>query len=264
MRTITFFSEKGGVGKTTMTTLFSSWLAYNQKAKVTAIDFDFPSYHLAKIRQNDMSLIANPNFAQYAKMTEGNVFYPVIPCKGSSSYSASDLASINNWVRSMRNQNPEGYLVMDFPGRFLTDDPVRHLASAGLLDMVVYIADSDRQSRASVYMVNSVLREFGQKTLVLWNRETRSERIGRRDWYTDAEKSFAMMDITVMSTRIRDIPIVRRDGDTFGFVRSTLCWPEQNVQKSCPYIVDIFSEIKARLDGTWKPALAFAGKKEEQ
>lgn len=254
MKVVTFFSAKGGVGKTTLSVIFSSWLSYSQKEKVFVTDFDYPSHHFFSLRQHEINVFNDPEQgAALRRMTLGNTLYPITKCNGKTSFTQEELASIVAGVRREKFNHPENcYLILDFPGRFLPDDPVNVLVRNGLVDLVVFLADTDRQSKSDAVMVNKEMSRNHQKTLVLWNREAQNERTGKRDWYSGAEKTFNMLGIPVCKTRMRDILILRRDAETTGFIRSTMCFPESNIRKYCPYITDIFTEIKSRLDGTWR------------
>ena len=59
MKILSFYSEKGGMGKTTFTALFASWLAYVKKEKVIVLDFDFPGYQMYNMRNIDSILLQN-------------------------------------------------------------------------------------------------------------------------------------------------------------------------------------------------------------
>ena len=56
-RVITFHSMKGGVGKTTLTALFASYLAYEKRARVIAFDLDGGQQSLSDIRSDELSKI---------------------------------------------------------------------------------------------------------------------------------------------------------------------------------------------------------------
>ena len=51
---ITFFTEKGGTGKTTFNILMSSYLSYVKNKNLLYVDYDFPSYHAFNIRQREI------------------------------------------------------------------------------------------------------------------------------------------------------------------------------------------------------------------
>lgn len=265
MKKITFFNEKGGTGKTLYNMLFASWLAYEKGKRVYALDFDFPSYQFFKTRTFDIKLLQENE--EFAKLVKGKP-YELGKIAGKEAYSRSELASIVEKVREM--SVGDGYLIMDFPGRFLPNDPAHALAAAGLLDFIIFPVDTDRQSRTSALFVNSVVNgkpflarngKEHQDTLILWNRETRTERSGKRDFYSEHNELFNLIGIPVCTTRAREILSFRRDGDTFGFFRSTLCYPKINITRTAPWLEDIFEEILARIDGTWKDGEV---KKEEQ
>jgi len=249
MKTLTFFNEKGGTGKTTFTVLMASWLAYKKGEKVFVYDCDYPSYQLQTIRASDEEIIKTNPDSQFARMSAGHSYYGVAKAMGRDTFSRQELAFIAKKVDETRRKE-DGYLLMDFPGRFLRNDPVWHLTESGLLDLIVFPVDTDQQSRAAAlntYFTMKGLRP-SQEAMFLWNRETQSERRGRRDWYADSTRMFRDMGIPVVEARMRDILIARRDASTFGFIRSTMCWPQANINKACPYIEDIFEEIKTKLD----------------
>lgn len=259
MKRITFFNEKGGTGKTLFNMLFASWLAYEKGQRVMVQDFDYPSYQFFKTRQHELELIkSDPNFA---KMVVSDP-YPLGRVFGKEAFTREELLAIIEQVRSQ--SNGEGYYIMDFPGRFLPNDPVHALAMAGLIDFCIFPVDTDRQSRSSALFVNSVLNnpkilarcgKTFQETMVLWNRETSQERRGSRDFYALADETFKSIGIPVCSTRCREILSFRRDGDVFGFFRSTVCYPKINIKRTAPWLEDIFEEILARINGTWEEAV---------
>ena len=229
MKIITFFSEKGGVGKTTISVLFASFLAYYKKETVAMIDFDFPSYQLHHIRLTDESNLRDPKNAALLREAALNTPYRMIPFNISGKVTQKNLEEAKAVISNLRDKK-DGYVICDFPGSFRDGDILQTLAYDGLIDFITYIADSDRQSILSALNINSAIRrnvtkKGGQQCAVLWNRETQSERRaekeGKRDWYETPSRAFRSVNIPVLSTRMRDINIARRDSDTFGFIRTT-------------------------------------------
>ncbi len=256
IRTVAFFNEKGGSGKTTLTVLFASWLSYCVGEKVYVKDVDSPVFRLYNMRKKDKSLLNDDN-RSFVRFVGRNEPYPVdrIPEKGQ--WTEAEYANLIRTIR-MERQQGDGYMLFDFPGRFTTDSVMVRLALAGLLDLLVCPVDTDSQTQSSALLVNSMLKSpafkknsglaDGQDVMMMWNRQAGTERTGKRDWYGAFENKCKVMGIPFAKTKMRDIVIARRDADTFGFIRSTLCWPEQNIQRACPYIHDLFKEIKERLD----------------
>ena len=54
MRTISFFNEKGGSGKSTFCLMMASWLRYRCGRSVAVIDLDDPMHSINEIRQLDL------------------------------------------------------------------------------------------------------------------------------------------------------------------------------------------------------------------
>ncbi|MEF9986696.1 MAG: ParA family protein, partial [Bacteroidales bacterium] len=60
----TFFSEKGGSGKTTFNILLASYLAYIEGKNVLYIDTDSPNFHAEGVRLREIKLYQNPENAK--------------------------------------------------------------------------------------------------------------------------------------------------------------------------------------------------------
>lgn len=51
MKVISFFSAKGGTGKTTFNVLLASYIKYRLDKRVMVLDFDYPEYNLSYMRR---------------------------------------------------------------------------------------------------------------------------------------------------------------------------------------------------------------------
>lgn len=250
---LSFFNEKGGTGKTVFNTCFASWLRYEKGYEVRVQDFDFPSYQLFNMRAHEIELIRNnSDFTKFITLPP----YPLGKIEGKKAYTNDQLRRITNQIRE--ESKGDGFYIMDFPGRFLPNDPVHAIAMAGLLDYVIFPIDTDRQSQTSALLCNGVLNnprslaymgKEHQNTLAFWNRETRTERTGKRDYYTEVTEIFKKAGIPVCNNRAREFLSMRREGETFGFIRSTVCYPKLNVRRSAPWLEPLFEEILQRIMG---------------
>lgn len=258
MKTVSIFTEKGGEGKTTLSILFSSWLAYSEGENVAALDFDFPSYYFKQTRAIDERMLSAA-IPALEKAAMGNAFYPISRINGpKSGYSEKQLEGLVSIVDGLRKKEDDGYVVMDFPGRFLANDPSYRIMRAGLLDLLVIPVSSDRQSILAAEQLIRALKDprffpsdakkRRQEILVVWNKVNRNEFRSKTDCYEADEESLRNLGVKVSSTRIRDIITARRDSNTSSFIRSTVCWPAVNVRKAAPYLPDLFREMKDMAD----------------
>ena len=53
MRIVSFYSAKGGTGKTTFNLLFASYLRYQKGLRVLFLDFDGPEFNVYFVRQRE-------------------------------------------------------------------------------------------------------------------------------------------------------------------------------------------------------------------
>lgn len=246
-KVITFFNEKGGTGKTTLTALFSCYLAYKLHKPVFVMDMDYPSYQMYNIRQTDLDILRNKPEAPLNRFYDGSAPFRVGKTAGQDAFTPAQLDAIE---RSLRRQlEGEGYFLIDFPGRFLPNDPVYHFVRKGLINLVVFPIDTDRQSLVSALNTNREMQRISagrQKTAFLWNKEAVSER--KRGTIEDMTAGLRDSGLTVIDGHLRDIIIARRDAKTFGFIRNSVCWPQANISRACGYIEEIFDQIKALVD----------------
>ena len=72
MKVITFFSAKGGTGKTTFNMLLASYLKFVKGKKVMVLDLDAPGYNLTSTRERELDgmMQENPSF-------DAKTLYPV-------------------------------------------------------------------------------------------------------------------------------------------------------------------------------------------
>ena len=259
LRTITIFNEKGGSGKTTFSAILASWLAYKLSEKVRVLDFDSPSYHFEGFRKIDNAYNTEQNKIFHRMCMESGQPYEVEAIRNESGFTIEQLDQM--CAALMRRKNTDdGYLIMDFPGSLRVNDPVFAFAKAGLIDLMVLPITADSQTRISALRVYTLMhnRMFktasgkpeGQESMFFWNEVTATELQAKEVKYTKYERSLKeKLDVNICATKIRQIPILRRDPDNpLVFIRSTLCYPEMNIKRYCPYIEDLFVEIKNKLD----------------
>jgi cellulose biosynthesis protein BcsQ len=79
---IAFSTQKGGVGKTTFTTLAASWLHYRLGFNVAVMDCDFPQWSIHSMRKREAEQLQKNDFYQKKAMSMfeslGKGTYPII------------------------------------------------------------------------------------------------------------------------------------------------------------------------------------------
>ena len=82
---ISFSTQKGGVGKSTFTTLVASLLHYRMGYNVAVMDCDYLQYSLHRMREQDLKKVMNNEHfkkAAHRQFSELNKkAYPIIQCK---------------------------------------------------------------------------------------------------------------------------------------------------------------------------------------
>jgi cellulose biosynthesis protein BcsQ len=68
---IAFSTQKGGVGKTTLTVLAASYLHYVKGYNVAVVDCDYPQFSIADMRRRDMEQVMKDNY--YKRMAHTQV-----------------------------------------------------------------------------------------------------------------------------------------------------------------------------------------------
>lgn len=265
MKVVTIFSGKGGVGKTTMSILFASWLKYYMKQRVFAYDFESPESRMVYKRNKDLQALEQKT-QSLTHFVESMDFYPIGAIQGKpGGYSNADLNRIADGLEQAKSTG-EGYIICDFPGRFESKEAVYTLVRRGLIDLIVFPIQPEEQSVASMLMINQYLRDPSfvlrdgqpshQEIMCFWNMVTYNDRRGKQDILANYEKVLDVMKIHVSPTRIRFVDTVKRPSSSAVMVTTTICYPRFNIMKTfppdegetIPYIEKLFQEIKDKVD----------------
>lgn len=254
MRTLSFFNEKGGVGKSLHTILFASWLQYSVRAKVAVFDLESPTTRLDLIRRQEMSQLEDPNSVLsrfLAKHPEaGGAPYDIFTkADRMRSFTKESLYQLHKELWAFLRENPGGYdyVLFDFPGLLTADSPAYDVIASGMVDLTVIPVDTDNITRKSALLTARMALDNEQRAVVFWNNVTPGE-LSRPGYLDSGERLFTDRGIEVLPHRIRSFQKARRDSDERLFVRSTVCWPERYVDIACPDLVPTYRTIKGKLD----------------
>ena len=232
MQVISFFSAKGGIGKTTFNMLLASYLKYHSGKRVTVLDLDAPGYNLSATRERELDgmLQANPDF-------DASSLYPV--------RRVEDLSrnSIREEIASLKKQEDYDYAIIDCPGSLMQSDASFQMLAAGVFSLLVIPMDIDGMSIASSYSLGEVCKSLGQPFLLFFNRVFWQE---KKALYERFETLFSEGGMRVSAHRIKNSVKLRRDADgEAAFLRSSVCFPMKEIKATVPEIIELFEEILA-------------------
>ena len=245
------YNEKGGVGKTTLTVMLASFLAYSKGKKVCVIDFDYPSFHLLGLRLAEEERLSDPHSPisvwLQSNPSQGEP-YDIFSCPpgAGGKYSGREV------LMYLQDVFREGYdyIFYDFPGLFTEDAPVGLIAANGYLDFVAIPIDTDVQSRQSALVVADAMSRQGIPLTLFWNRVSLSEARGDGERFRRGAIPFYERGFDVMEEKIRDVRKISRESSEIAFMRSTLCFPERYVSRWSSSIIPFLVSLQGRIDNS--------------
>ena len=232
MRTISFFSAKGGTGKTTFNMLLASWLKYEKGLRAAVLDFDSPEFNLSYTRKRELKYLQDKGLTPDEKQ-----LYPILEIEDYES--RKSLQVVRNLMIDAAGSLD--VLILDFGGSFNDGDPVLDLVQAGLVDLIVIPLEMDGMILSSGKSLASVLEQLGQKTLLFFNKVHGKE---KPQLYVELERWLAEAGLTVSTHRIKNTVKLRRDADNgSNFLRSTVSFPCKEMQEINPELIRLFEEV---------------------
>ena len=230
MKVISFFSAKGGTGKTTFNVLLASYIKYKLGKRVMVLDFDFPEYNLGFMRERDLRYMEREGI-----LFEETDLYAVEKVPKMSARSLDTLS------KTFGNLSDElDYLILDFPGSFAAEDPATQLMAEGYIDLMVIPVELDPMIIASMLTLSRILKEYGQRSLLFFNRvygrEPKEAYQRVREWF--GEEGFHLSEHFVKQSTS-----LKKEMDEKSHVRSTVHFPAGYANRQNPGIVKLFDEL---------------------
>lgn len=229
---ISFSTQKGGVGKSTFTTLVASLLHFRLGYNVLILDCDFPQHSLAKMRDRDMKTVMQNDYHKKAavKLYQqiNKKAYSIIRCKAEDA-----LEKAAEHV----NDSPLhfDFIFFDLPGTANTSGV---LTTLKVMDFIFSPVTADRFVVESTISFANALTELArtdsaestQSYWLFWNQVDGRERTTLYDAYQTVIKE---LDLNVMDTRIMDSKRFRRETEESGnyIFRSSLLPPEEKLMR---------------------------------
>ena len=227
MIVVSFFSAKGGTGKTTFNMSMASFLKYHLGKAVIVLDADTPEYNLYNSRVRELD---------YKRKNGGideSALYPVWKVLDVTPEGIESLAGKLDALRGSVD-----YVLIDFPGSCVKDDAIWTFARRGVLDLVV---DMDPMVLASALQLAEIFTHTGQKVLLFFNKvhgKIPSEK------YDAVAELFRSRGFRMSECRIKNALAMSRDAESgSNYLRSTICFPEKTVRDLNPQLIDLFKEV---------------------
>ncbi|MFH6987945.1 ParA family protein [Flavobacterium collinsii] len=230
---VAFSSQKGGVGKSTFTTLVASVMHYRLGYSVVVFDADFPQHSLMKMRTRDLAMImeneALKKLAYKQFTTINKKAYPIMMQKADSVLQAAHEYVKNSAV-------PIDVVFFDLPGTVNTSGILKALA--GMHHIFTPIT-ADRFVMESTLIFTQLLQnvimkkgETSIKTIHLfWNQVDGRESTPLYELYN---KIIEQLGLSLMQSQIKNSTRFRKESETDSkiFFRSTLMPPDERQMKA--------------------------------
>jgi cellulose biosynthesis protein BcsQ len=238
---IAFSSQKGGVGKSSFTTLVASLLHYRLGYNVAVFDCDFPQHSLMQMRARDMSsIMSNEVYKKLAHKqftTINKKAYPVMQHRADGV-----LDEVAQFLQS--SSIPIDVVFFDLPGTVNSAGILKTLAGMHHIFTPI-IADRVVMESTLIFtqVLNDVIRKHGttaiQSINLFWNQVDGREKSALYGIYEDLISS---LGIHLMRTNIMDSKRFRKEGETDAktIFRSTLLPADERLMKACR--LDLFIE----------------------
>jgi cellulose biosynthesis protein BcsQ len=238
---IAFSSQKGGVGKSTFTTLVASQLHYRLGYHVAVFGCDFPQYSLMQMRARDMSsIMSNEVYKKLAHKQFTSInkkAYPIVQHRADGV-----LDAVAQYLQS--SPVPVDVVFFDLPGTVNSAGILKTLAGMHHIFTPI-IADRVVMESTLVFtqVLNDVVRKQGttaiQSINLFWNQVDGRE---KSDLYNVYENLINSLGIHLMRTSITDSKRFRKEGeaDAKTVFRSTLLPADERLMKACR--LDFFME----------------------
>ena len=227
---VAFATQKGGIGKSTVTALAASYLHNVQGHNVAVIDCDAPQHSIHGLRERETKLIDESLYfkalaCDHFRKIRKNA-YPVI---------ASDaLNALDDAERMLAEEEVKPDIVFfDMPGTLKSNGVVKTLSQ---MDYIFAPVSADKAVLESTLSFLDVLQRMmlGKETsrlkglYLFWNQVDKRETSGLYEKYGQV---VADMGLPMLQTRIPDTKRFRKEADGTGrtVFRSTLLAPDRRM-----------------------------------
>ncbi|ALR29228.1 conjugal transfer protein TraA [Chryseobacterium sp. IHB B 17019] len=233
---IAFSSQKGGVGKSTFTTLTASTLHYRLGYNVVVFDADFPQYSLLKMKKRDLTMVMENDVLKrmaYKQFTTLNKkAYPIV-----QSNAEGLLDGANEFLST--SPVPIDVVFFDLPGTVNTPGILQALA--GMHHIFTPIT-ADRVVMESTLVFTQLMKDVimkeGETSIetinLFWNQVDGRERSPLYDIYNELIQE---LGLSLMPCQIMNSMRFRKESELNAktVFRSTVLPPDEQAMKACRF-----------------------------
>ena len=210
---VAFSTQKGGIGKTALTVLISSYLHYRQGMNIAIVDCDYPQHSIAEMRKRDTEQVMADDYYKrlaYNQFTDLNrKAYPV-----EESDPTNAIESAQNLMEN--SDTTFDIIFFDLPGTLNTQGVVRTLSN---MDYIFAPISADRVVLESTLnfasSINDNIISVGKGNIkgmhLLWNMVDGRE---KSELYETYEDVIAELGLPILKTFIPDTKRFRREQNT--------------------------------------------------
>lgn len=243
---VAFSTQKGGIGKTALTVLTSSYMHYVTGKSIAVVDCDYPQYSIMEMRKRDSELVLKDKHFKrlaYQQFKEiGKKAYPVI---------MSDPVNAIDAARQLMASSPEKFdiIFFDLPGTMNSKGVVKTLSSMNYIFAPISADRLVLESTLSFSVsINENLMSVGKSQIkglyLLWNLVDGRE---KTDLYEVYDKVINELGLSLLKTFIPDTKRFRREltGIHKQIFRSTVFPPDKQLIKgsNIDMLIDEISQI---------------------
>ncbi|MEL1240377.1 ParA family protein [Flavobacterium flavipallidum] len=231
---IAFSSQKGGVGKSTFTTLLASTLHYRLGYNVAVFDADFPQHSLMKMKSRDLAMVMENEHLKklaYKQFTTINKkAYPIMQHKADSVLEAA---------QEFLNTSPVAVDVVffDLPGTVNTPGILKALAG---MHHIFNPITADRVVMESTLIFTQLLQDVimkkGETSIetinLFWNQVDGRESTPLYEIYNQLMEQ---LGLSLMQSQIKISTRFRKESEENSktVFRSTVMPPDERLMKAC-------------------------------
>ncbi|MDM1086733.1 ParA family protein [Myroides odoratimimus] len=230
---ISFYTQKGGVGKSTLTTLLASQLHYRLGYNVLVMDCDFPQNSLVNMRERDKDSIMQNEYYKQAAIKQFQRLkrkaYSIIKCK------VEEALEVAETTMQELDQTFD-VVFFDLPG---TANTKGVLSTLNQMDYIFSPIIADRLvvestlgfTKAFAELPKSKESSIKQELWLFWNQVDGRE---KTELYNSYEAVIKQLDLPIMKARIKDSKRFRKETEATGryVFRSSLLPADTSLMKA--------------------------------